>query len=165
MKNNKSNDVEKINRSNLHEIAKHQTPETIGKFINDVMSMEDLDYNTVVDSVAIAALAGAYAADNHKNGGITGFQASYVMWKFIQNYMFPYNQTGLKLIDFDDMLYPQYDGKFSKTITKDVWQKLQQAAEENLKRPDISSLHSNVVNHWKSIVNGKVPFGYTVKDK
>lgn len=152
-----------MNTEEQYQKAKEQTVDTIGAFIDKLMRREDLDYNTVVDSVAIAALAGAYAADNHKNGGITGFQASYVMWKFIQNYIFPYNQTSLRLIDFDDMLYPQYEEKFSKTITKDVWQKLQKAAEENLKRPDISILHSDVVKHWKSIVNGKVPFGYTVE--
>lgn len=58
-----------MNTEEQYQKAKEQTVDTIGAFIDKLMRREDLDYNTVVDSVAIAALAGAHAADNHKNGG------------------------------------------------------------------------------------------------
>jgi hypothetical protein len=72
-------------------------------------------------------------------------------------------KCGLKLINYDDMLYPQLEHKFEKTITPDVWDALQTEAAARLKEhPDWT--HPNVVSHWQSIVDGKVPFGYSVQE-
>lgn len=137
---------------------------TIGEFINKVMSMKDMDYDTVVHCVAACAIAGAAAANNHKeNGGITGFQAGYVMWLFVRNYLYEDNKCGLKMVDFDDMLYPQYKEHFEKVITKDVWENLQKEAKRQLaERGD--DMHQDVRRHLQSIVAGVVPFEYTVKN-
>lgn len=34
--------------------------------------------------------------------------------------------------------------------------------EENEKQP---FAHEKVIAHWKSIINGKIPFGYKISDK
>lgn len=155
--------MENINHENLYSIAKKQTPETIGEFINKAMSIEDINYSTVVDCVAASAIAGAEAANNHKNGGITGFQAGYVMWQFVRNYLCEYNRCGLKLVDFDDMLYPQYKKRFEKVITKDVWENLQKEAKLRLAECG-DNMSREVRFHLQSIVHGVVPFGYTVEN-
>lgn len=150
----------------LYSEAKKQTSDTLPKFINHVMNDYELDYNTVVDAVAICAIAGAYTADSCDQGGITGFQASYVMWKFIFNYMYSDNRIGMKLINFDDMLYPQYESKFDKVISKRTFKDLQKLAKEKIAEAEqsLGSVVPIVLNHWKSIVNGKVPFGYKLKE-
>ena len=94
--------------------------------------------------------------------GITGFQAGFVMWDFIKDWSFRGNKCGLKIVNYDDMLYPQYNHKFQKTISKDTFEALQKAAENNLKKHQYSS--SAVINHWESIVDGNVPFGYIIED-
>ena len=65
------------------------------------------------------------------------------------------------MIDYDNMLYPQYKNNFSQTISKETFEALQKAAEEKLKA---GGAHPIVEEHWKSIVSGNVPFGYMIDD-
>lgn len=142
--------------------ASKQTLKTLPDFVNHLMNDYKHDYGTVCHAVAACAIAAAWAADNEPNGGITGFQAGFVLWDFIKQWSFPDNKTGMKIINYDNMLYPQYQYKFEKTISKNVWSLLTKQAEENLlKSPEA---HPEVIAHWKSIVAGNVPFGYTVND-
>ena len=106
-------------------------------------------------------IATAKYIDRSDVGGITGFQASFIGWEMIKEF-FHESKIGMRLVDYEDMLYPQYEEKFKKIISKDIWESLQKQAEINLKEsPDA---HPKVIKHWKSIVEGKVPFGYKVKD-
>lgn len=117
-------------------------------------------YGEAPRAIAQACLAvGWHFADVF---GITGFQAGCVMWDFISDWMYPNNKCGLKLVDYDNMLYPQYEYKYQKTITESVWKSLREQAAENLNREDVDFVHPDVLAHWKSIVDGVVPFGYTV---
>lgn len=144
------------------EEAKKQTVDILPQFINHIMSDYQHDYGTICHAIAAAALAATYAADNTPRGGITGFQASFVMWDYIKQWMKPNNECGLKLIDYDDMLYPQYEYKYEKTISSETWRRLQEEAAKNLKEVDYAV--NEVCAHWQSIVDGKIPFGYKVKD-
>jgi len=143
------------------EQAEKQTLKTLPDFVSHVMSDYSHDYGTVCHAVAACALAAAWAANKEPNGGITGFQAGFVMWDFIKQWSFPYNKTGLRIVDFDNMLYPQYEYKFNKTISKDLWEKLQDEAK-NLLAEKGDFVHPTVSEHWKSIVAGVIPFGYSI---
>ena len=145
------------------EEAKKQTLETLPKFIDHVMNDYKHDYGTVCHAVSACALAAAWAANSSPEGGITGFQAGFVMFDFIFQWNYPSNKCGLRIVDHDNMLYPQYEYKFAKTIKKDTWEALQKQAKKNIEEYD-HPVHENVLAHWKSIVDGKVPFGYTVVD-
>ena len=138
--------------------AKEQTVETLPQFINHLMNDYRHDYGTICHALSAAALAAVYAADKSPQGGITGFQASFIMWDFIKQWMYPHNECGLRLIDYDDMLFPQYQDKFEKIISPDTWNKIQEQARKYAGENDI--VHSNVLAHWKSIINGEIPFGY-----
>ena len=120
------------------------------------------DYNSVCHAIAASAIAATCAADSTPQGGITGFQASAIMWDYIKHWMYRNNTCGLKLIDYDKMLYPQYDYRFEKTISEGVWHSLQEEAKKKLEE----ETYANIVvrAHWKSIVDGKVPFGYKVEE-
>ena len=84
------------------------------------------------------------------------------MWDFIRQWMYPNNMCGLKLVNYDNMLYPQDSDHFEKTISSDVWNKIQAQAKELL--AETTNAHPVVRAHWQSIVDGQVPFGYVVKD-
>lgn len=143
--------------------AKKQTIETLPEFVNHVMNDYQHDYGTVCRAVSACALAAAWAANNSESGGITGFQAGFVMWDFVRQWTFDDNKCGLRIVDFDNMFYPQYEEKFQKTISKDTWEALRKQAEIYLKE-ESENAADGVVEHWKSIVSGTVPFGYTVED-
>ena len=144
--------------------AKKQTLETLPAFINHVMNDYIHDYGTVCHAISACAIAAAWAANDCEGawGGITGFQASFVMWDFVRQWSYPRNKTTLKILDFDNMLYPQHEYHFQKTISVETWQGIQRRANELLSEKEYA--HPDVVAHWNSIVDGHIPFGYTLKD-
>lgn len=129
------------------------------KFINHLLNDYEHDYGTVVHAISAMALATAWMSASIE--GITGFQAGCVMWDFVRYWLFEDNKVGLKLFNYDDMLYPQNEYKYEKTISEDVWKKLKEEAQNKLSSD--SNAHPTVIKHWESIVDGKVPFGYEVK--
>lgn len=135
---------------------------TMGELISFIELVKDecnTDYGTAPRAIAQAASATAWYLA--KEMGITGFQAGFVMWDFIRNWNYTNNKCGMRIVDYDDMLYPQYDYKFEKVISQDTWEVLQKEAKERLET--IPNAHVRVKEHWQSIVDGKVPFGYEVK--
>lgn len=66
---------------------------------------------------------------------------------------------------YEDMLYPQcellYSRRKDKTISKEVWEWLQQQALVKINGGEM--VHDKVRKHWSSIVHGVVPFGYMVR--
>lgn len=137
-----------------------KTFEELTAFIKDVEEHYNCGYGEAPRAIAQAALAVAWYLSS--KFGITGFQAGATMWDFITGWKCLDNKCGLKLVDYDRMLYPQYYYQFNKTISSDTWEALQKQAQEYL----VSSEHAHpsVRTHWKNIVDGIVPFGYTVVD-
>jgi len=135
--------------------------EELQTFTDHLLNDYNHDYGTIVHAVAAIALgAGSMGASI---AGISGFQASFVMWDFIKQWQYSQNKSGLKILDYDDMLYPQYDRRFANTISKYTWDQLQKEAKDNLLNREHA--HPDVIAHWQSIINGEVPFGYKVKEE
>lgn len=84
------------------------------------------------------------------------------MWDFIRGYMYPLNECGLKIVNYDEMLFPQYKHKFEKVISKETWESIQKKAREKL--DNIEDAHPDIIQHWQSIVDGNVPYGYRVEE-
>lgn len=146
-------------RDNLVEQRKQiKTFEDLTSFIKDVEEHYNCGYGAAPRAIAQAALAVAWYLSS--KFGITGFQAGVTMWDFITGWNCLNNKCGLKLVDYDNMLYPQYYHKFNKTISSDTWEALQKQAKENLVSSEYAS--QSVRTHWKNITDGVVPFGYTV---
>lgn len=131
----------------------------LAEFIEEVENNFNYGYGTAARSVgAVAACVANYLRNKM---GLTGFQTGCAMWEFIQDFIYSNNKCGMKLVDYDEMLYPQYEYKFcDKIIPKYTWEALQKQAKENLEK---CSAVPRVIDHWQSIVNGKVPFGYVVE--
>lgn len=116
-----------------YEKAKEMQLEDLPGFINHLMEDYSHDYGTVCHAIAAGAIATAGAMNRHeKQGGITGFQAGAVMWQFLREWNFSGNKTGLRIIDYDDFLYPQYADKFQKTLSKSTWNTIQREAQKKV---------------------------------
>lgn len=129
-------------------------------FLQRVKDTCNTGYGTAPRAIAQAALATAwYLASDF---GITGFQAGCTMWDFIRDWQYSGNECGMKIVDYDNMLYPQYGYKYEKTIKRYTFETMQKVAQKKLEEHE--HVHPAVANHWKSIVNGNVPFGYVIED-
>lgn len=150
--------------------AEEQTLETLPEFVNHVMNDYDHDYGTVVHAISACALAAAWAANRAEGacGGIAGFQAGFVMWDFVRQWNHKNNKTGMRLINYDDLLYPQHANKFDKTLTPSTWEHVQKEAKAKIEEAHDDAhgyaVHPDVMAHWQSIADGKLPFGFIVKE-
>jgi len=119
------------------EQAGKATIDNIAEFMTDLTTKYQHDYGTICHAIAIAAKAAARAIDHSPQGGITGFQAGAIMWQFISEWAHPNNKTGMKLVNYDNFLYPQYGEKFEKTITSSTWEAIQKEAKAKIENADL----------------------------
>ena len=138
-------------------------PDDFPEFFRELTEDYEHDYGTVCHAMAAIGLAAMWAFNKSEGarGGITGFQAGYVMWQIIRHMNYESNKCGLRLLDMDDLLYPQYEHKFV-AISEDTWDAVRKEAQKRL--TERGTAHPDVVAHWKSIVNGKIPFGLRIED-
>lgn len=126
------------------------------------MLAEELDYGTICYAVAYSGAAAAWAVEHSPQGGITGFQAGMIGWELLRQWGEPgLGKISTRLVNYDDLLYPQMADKFT-TISKETWQGVQAAATTNLADDDRQYTSSAVIAHWQSIVDGVIPFGLRV---
>ena len=144
-----------------YEKAKHvNNVEQLKEFIEYVYSSGICDYNSCVDAVTAITIASSWCANEHYK--LTGFQASFVGLRYLIHWTYDYRNTvGISVRDYTDMLYPQCAYKFEKKINKEVFNALQKKAKEKLEE---GGAHPIVRDHWQSIVDGVVPFGYELVD-
>lgn len=148
-----------------YEEARYMKPEKFQDFFRHLSEDYEHDYGTVCHAMAAIGLAAMWAFNNSDGarGGITGFQSGIVLWQVIKEWEFRDNECGLRLQDMDNLLYPQYAYHFN-SISQRQWTAVQEKArkciEENKKN---GTAHPDIVEHWKSIVNGIVPFGLHIR--
>lgn len=149
--------------------AHEQTLETLPKFIDHLMNDYEHDYGTCVKAAA-AAMIGAFVTFN-KQEGFTGFQAGYIPWLMMDEF-WGKSKVGRKVLDFDKMLYSQYDFMYEKSIKPETFAKLKEVAKEKIEEADKATangdnnfVHPSVYRHWKSIAKGNIPFGYKINNE
>ena len=145
--------------------AKEMDMQKLPEFLRHLTEDFDHDYGTICHALTAGAIATCWAMNATEQGGITGFQAGAVMWEFIRHWMHhEYGDGSLRLINYDDMLYPQYRDRFEKVISKEVWARLQEKAKEKLREATEDRPVAAVKLHWQNIAQGQVPFGYKVEE-
>lgn len=160
-KENQDEELTKLKES-WYEEARKQTTETLSEFIKKLCT-QNHDYNTICYACAAGALASAYAINKSSKGGITGFQAQAIMWEFLAEWLYEQNKP-LKLVRYENLLYPQYAGEFQNKISKEAGDWLKEKAISLLKEEeDNKYLDPKVREHWEHIANGELPFGFTIK--
>lgn len=138
-----------------------ETKEQLVEFIDYVTDFKH-DYGTVIyGCCAVMKAAFRVVNSSPKSGGITGFQAGCIGLEMIQEFMMI--KPPFKVVDLNNLLFPQYRSKFEKTIDQETWGYLQKQAKENLESEERGAFA--VRKHWKSIVDGVVPFGFTIKEQ
>jgi hypothetical protein len=145
----------------IEEAEKVSTKEELDAFI-DKMGKTQQDYDSIVWACYAAMKAAFNVMNRGPQGGISGFQAGFIGWQAVEDFMGMSQDSPKKILDYDNLLYPQYAEKFDKTISTETWNHIQEKAKKNL---DTESGHPNVVAHWKSIRDGHIPFGFIVKDE
>ncbi len=142
--------------------SREMTLEKLPEFLNHLLNDYQHGYGTICHAIAVGSVATAWAMDKEEQGGITGFQGSAVMFEFMRKWDLGLREVPFKLINFENMLYPQYNDKFQKTISSKTWEYLQTKAKQNLEERGM--VHPDVKKHWEEIVEGIVPFGYIVEN-
>lgn len=132
---------------------------TLSDYLSQLFDREH-NYETITKAFVAGLNACWQAMLNHDLGCITGFQAGWILNRFFTEQK---NLACWRLLDYDKMLYPQYEYMFEKTINKDTWKFLQEKAKYMLSDEDFH-VHEEIKEHWRSIAEGKVPFGFIVKD-
>lgn len=145
-----------------YEEAKKVTVETLPNFIKKMTEQYEHDYGTICHAITASAIAAASAVNKSSQGGITGFQASCVMWGFITHYMHYDVKEPMRLTHYKNMLFPQYE-KYFTSITSDTHKWLMEEAKKLLSEPS-EHVSENVTLHWKKIAAGEIPFGVSVVD-
>lgn len=133
--------------------------EELSKFVDKMLNSYEHDYGTACRAIAACSVASSWLGAHIE--GISGLQASFVMWHYIRNWTKTSNECGLRLVDYDEFLYPQYEDKYDKVISERTWEAIQKKARELLDK-DNDEACPEVKQHWESIVNGVIPFGYRV---
>lgn len=143
--------------------AKKQTMETIGPWLNGLMNQYNHDYGTVCHAIAAGMIGAMRAMNYHPQGGITGFQAQCIMWTVIPK-AFTSTDGPMRLVQFEDLLYPQYEERFT-TISEETFKWVQERARNLLNDTDSGHVNPDpaVRNHWKELAAGKVPFGLKIE--
>ena len=146
------------------------TPEQLKEFADEICEYVNNSkemYNDSSNGAAAISLAAMHMMAFIY--GMTSFQMGWVMWQLIDQMVIGEHDCGMKLVNYNDMLYPQYEDHFMKTLPKDVWERLQQKAKDDLKKDDAASevykMCHRVREHIQSIAYGNPPFGYKVLDK
>jgi hypothetical protein len=127
------------------------------RFHDKLMNGYNHDYGTICHAVAALGVAGTCLANHNRvNGGVTGYQASAIMWEWLNGWGTGPKNIG-RMLDYEDMLYPQYEKKFNQ-LSRSAWAFLQEKAAKSLaENPDASP---RVRAHWQTIVDGNIPFGW-----
>lgn len=140
--------------------AHKQTVETLPEFLRKLCEDYRHDYGTYVHAAAAAAIGAVAAFDHHPDsGGMTGFQAGCLGWEMIREYMSIRGPA--RLLEYENLIFPQYDYKFEKTITAETWAEIQKKARQMI--AENRTVHPDVLRRWESIVAGELPNGFALE--
>lgn len=128
-----------------------QTIEELTEYINSVLGRDDHDYGTCVYAMSMAAVATFYYVSHML--GVTGFQASCADMDFLRRTRG--YESGFRLTNYDDLLYPQYLNKEHFPSHKELLmenlpqlaRKAQRLLQENM------PAHPEVKARWEYIVS------------
>lgn len=142
-----------------YQLAEKQTPETLPAFVSDLVNKYEHDFGTIIHATAAAALGAAHAVNNSETGNVDSFQGGAVFIEFTRNWLKLH--APFRLMNYEDFLYPQHEHRHKKRIPAEVWEWLQKEAKNQLDNR-CAYLEARYELHWRSIIDGKVPFGYKV---
>jgi hypothetical protein len=116
------------------------------------------DYGTIVYACSAAMKAAFHTFNACPQGGITGFQAGCLMWEMVKEFG-SFSEGPLRIQDFDNLRFPQYDERWTVTISPESAKVLRERAAK------VSGAHPNVQQRNDEIAAGRFPSFVTVKEE
>lgn len=137
-----------------------KTKEELNALLDEITEYKH-DYGTIIYGIMAAMKASFRVVNESPNGGITGFQAGCLGWECVHEFMMIGSPA--RILDYNNLLFPQYKSKFDKVISQETWDNLVSKAKTNL--IENKTAHPNVIAHWKSCADGILPFGFTIGEQ
>lgn len=138
--------------------AKDMTLDKLPAFIDKLTNYYSHDMNTLPHAITAGMLGAAAAINAGPEGGLTPAQGHKVMGLFIRKWS--KMEGPLKLASWYGMLHPANEPQFT-SIPGEVFDMLVNQAK-GLLESDLKDTDPEVIEHLKSIADGKAPFGYKV---
>lgn len=88
-------------------------------------------------------------------------RSSNIMWQFIRHWLPEFAFSPLRMVIYEDLLYPQFEKNF-KTITPDIFKWVQESAKSSLEKHKSAS--PTLKAHWQSIIDGQIPYGLMLEE-
>ena len=127
---------------------------SLQKFLDHLKNDYQFDYGTSARATAAAAFATANAFASYI--GLTGFLWSCAAMDILGKMCFPHNKLGYKVIDYDNLLYPQYQDRFTENkISEAGAERLKQEAQNLIDEGGL--VHHDVLAWWKRLAGGNIP--------
>lgn len=140
-----------------------KTPDDLKNFARELLHLHQHDYGTIIHAAAALAVAAIHTVNaDRRSGGITGFQAGAIAHMVTAKLL--HIDGPMQRFEYRAMLYPRYAEEHNK-LPRKVFEWLQaEAAKRIAEYPDPSEVDEKVLAHWRSLVDGKVPFGLALED-
>lgn len=119
------------------------------------------DYGSSIKATGALMIAAFELMERSSSGGFTGFQVSFLPWMMIDEFM-SLGKCGQRILDFEKILYPQYDHNFEKVISERVHEQLIEKAKSNLE--NTTNCADEVRKRWELIASGELPEGWRVSE-
>ena len=123
----------------------------LDRFVKKIMQGYEHDCGTYVHAVAVCTKAFI----RYYGSGMTGMQASFLMWELIRKTFHKNDAFGLQLVSFESVLYPQELDRLTVQFDEDTHKKVIETAKKFLKEEP--NAHKEVREHWEKLASGWLP--------
>lgn len=152
--------------SMYHKAHLIKTFDGVANLVLDFLEKYEHGVDTLPHVVAVAAVAAATVVANSPQGQAVGMDKSVMAhnlatWKFIGEFG-GFDEGPMRLLQYGQMLYPQTEKKFEKTIDKATMGWLEEKAKEALESG--REIAPKVRMHLECISVGIPPFGYAIEE-
>jgi len=146
-----SKEFKEIEKGWYKEIDTLTSQAKFNNFVKKLTSGYEHDFGTSLRALACIV----NATIRFYGGGLTNMQASFLMWQIIRTTFNKKDKLGLKMLEYEWLLYPQLLYRFDFVIDDDTHKKLIDLAKENLvKSPNAVK---EVKEHWEKLASGWLP--------
>lgn len=130
---------------------------SLKKLLDHIANDYNLDYGTQAKATAAVAFAAASAFANEAK--LSHFQWEGAAMDLLGRMMCPYNKLGYAFLDYDNLLFPQYEYQFTtRRISKKTADKLVKEAKRLSSKKDKDGLVAEeVFEWWRKLAKGELP--------
>ena len=136
---------------------------SLNKFLDHLKNDYQFDYGTSARATAAAAFATANAFAGYI--GLTGFLWSCAAMYIIGKMCFPHNKLGYRIVDYDNLLYPQYEHDFvGCRISASGAESLRREAQANIDESNGRVVHPAVMAWWNRLAKKDFPYWLLIEE-